>query len=100
MPGIKKDEITIELTDSALIVRGERKSEKEEKKDNVYTTERTYGSFYRAVTLPEGAEFDLAKATLRDGVLEIAMPLAKVEEKTRTLEIVEPAPEPVKAKAA
>jgi HSP20 family protein len=100
VPGIKKEEITIELTDGTLIVRGERKSEKEEKEHNLYTTERTYGSFYRTVVLPEGAKFELAKATLRDGVLEITMPLAKVEEKTRKLDIVEPTPGPVNVKAA
>ena len=100
VPGIKKDEITVEVTDSTLVIRGERKVEKEEKKEGFYTTERTYGSFYRTVPLPEGAKFDLAKATLHDGVLEIMMPMAKVEEKTKKLEIVEPAPAKVAVKAA
>ena len=55
IPGMKKEEITIELTDSTLVVRGERKAEKEEKKEKgVYTSERTYGSFYRMVMLPAG----------------------------------------------
>jgi HSP20 family protein len=100
MPGVTKDEIAVELTDTTLVIHGERKAEKEEKKEGFYTTERTYGSFYRTVTLPEGAKYDLAKAVLHDGVLEITMPLAKVEEKRKKLEIGEPAPTTVNVKAA
>lgn len=93
VPGMKKDDITLEVTEDHLILRGERKQEKEEKKEGFFRTERTYGSFYRAVPLPEGVKPDLAKAIMHDGVLEISMPMAKVEEKSRKLEIAEPAPE-------
>ena len=50
------------------------------------------GSFYRSVPLPEGVKSELAKATMHNGVLEISMPMTKVEEKSRKLEIAEPAP--------
>lgn len=92
VPGMKKEDITLEVTEDHLIVRGERKQEKEEKKEGFFRTERSYGSFYRAVPLPEGVKYELAKATMHDGVLEISMPMAKVEEKARKLEITEPAP--------
>ncbi|MGC4084298.1 MAG: Hsp20/alpha crystallin family protein [Vicinamibacterales bacterium] len=56
-------------------------------------TERSYGTFYRTVPLPDGVKAELAKASLHDGVLEITMPMTNVEEKIRTLEITEPVPE-------
>ena len=93
MPGMKKEDVILEMTDDHLVLRGERKQEKEEKKDGFVRTERTYGSFYRTVPLPEGVKAELAKAVLRDGVLEITMPMTAVEAKTRTLEIAEPTPE-------
>jgi HSP20 family protein len=92
VPGMKKEEVTVELTEGQLILRGERKREKEEKKEGYYRAERTYGSFYRTLALPEGVKVDEAKAAIRDGVLEVTVPTAKVEEKKRTLAIEEPAP--------
>jgi HSP20 family protein len=99
VPGMKKEDITVEVADDYLVLRGERKQEKEEKKEGFYKSERTYGSFYRTVPLPEGVNPELAKAKMHDGVLEISMPMVKVEEKKRKLEIAEPAPE-TKPKAA
>jgi len=92
VPGMKKEDITLEVTDEHLILRGERKYEKEEKKEGFFRTERTYGSFFREVPLPEGVKPELAKATMHNGVLEITMPVTKVEPKTRKLEITEPVP--------
>jgi HSP20 family protein len=92
IPGMKKDDVTVEIADDHLVLRGERKHEKVEKKEGFFKTERTYGSFYRAVPLPEGVKAEGAKATMHDGVLEITMPMMKVEEKRRKLEIAEPAP--------
>ena len=92
MPGIKKDEVTVEIADDHLVLRGERKQEKEEKKDGFFKTERTYGSFFRMVPLPEGVKSEGAKAIMHDGVLEITVPMVQVEEKRRTLAITEPAP--------
>lgn len=92
VPGLKKENINIEVTDEHLVIRGERTQEKEEKKEGFYKTERTYGSFYRMVPLPEGVKADVAKATMKDGVLEITMPIAAVAEKAHKLEIGEPTP--------
>lgn len=93
VPGMKKEDVTIEVMEDHLILKGERKQEKEEKKEGYFRTERTYGSFYRTVPLPEGVKPELAKATMHDGVLEITMPMTKVEAKTRKLEITEPVAE-------
>lgn len=87
VPGMKKEEINVEVLENSLVVRGERTQEKEEKKEGFFRTERTYGSFYRSIPLPEGVNPELAKATMHDGVLEITMPMVKAPEKTRTLEI-------------
>lgn len=92
LPGMKKEDVKVEVTDGHLAISGERKGEAEEKKDNFYRCEREYGSFYRAVPLPEGVKLDDVKATFADGVLEVSVPLpAKVELKSRKVEIQEPA---------
>jgi HSP20 family protein len=93
VPGMKREDVTVEVTDGMVTLRGERKQEKEEKKEGYYRAERTFGSFLRTLPLPEGVKVGEAKAVMRDGVLEITMPTAKVEEKKRTLAIEEPAPE-------
>ena len=93
LPGMKKEDVKVEVTDGHLAVSGERKRETEETKDNVYRSEREYGSFYRAVPLPEGVKLDDVKASFSDGVLEVSMPLpAKAEAKARKVEIQEAKP--------
>ena len=99
VPGLKKEDIAIELTEDALVLRGERKEEKEEKREGYYQTERVYGSCYRLLPLPDGVKIERAKAVFRDGVLEITAPMEKLEPHARTLEITE-APEPKSGKAA
>jgi HSP20 family protein len=100
LPGLKKEDVKVEVTDGHLAISGERKSETEESKDNVYRCERSYGSFYRAVPLPEGAKLEDVKATFAAGVLEVSVPLpAKVQEKSRTVQI-EDAAKPAKGAAA
>jgi HSP20 family protein len=90
LPGMKKDDVKVEVTDGHLAISGERKSEAEEKKDDFYRCERQYGSFYRAVPLPEGLKLEDVKATFSDGVLEVSVPLpAKPETKMRKVEIQE-----------
>jgi HSP20 family protein len=88
LPGLKKEDVTVELTDGHLVIEGERKSETEETKDSVYRCEREYGRFYRAVPLPEGVTLEDIKASCSDGVLEVAVPLpAKPEAKSHRVEI-------------
>jgi HSP20 family protein len=90
LPGMKKEDVTVEVTDGHLAISGERKRETEEKREHVYRSERDYGSFYRAVPLPEGAKLEDVKATFTDGVLEVSVPLpAEAEAKPRTIEIQE-----------
>jgi HSP20 family protein len=91
LPGMKKEDVSVEVTDGHLALSGERKHEKEERKDNFYRSEREYGSFYRAVPLPEGVKLEDVKATFADGVLEVSVPLpAKPEATVRKVQIEEP----------
>lgn len=90
LPGLKKDDVKIELTDDLLTLSGERKEEKEEKREGFYRSERSYGSFYREIPLPDGARTENAAATFVNGVLEITIPVPKVEPSIRKLEIKEP----------
>ena len=97
LPGMKKEDVSVQVTDGHLALSGERKHETEETKDNVYRSEREYGSFYRAVPLPQGVKLEDVKATFADGVLEVSVPLpVKAEPEVRKVAIEEPP----KAKAA
>lgn len=74
LPGLRKEDITVDVTEDIVTIQGERKSEHEEERAGVFRSERSYGSFSRVVPLPTGAIADNAKASFRDGVLEITMP--------------------------
>jgi HSP20 family protein len=87
LPGLKKDDVKIEVTDNALTIQGERKQESEENREGFYRSERSYGSFYRAIPLPEGAKTENAKATFNNGVLEVSLEAPKLANVARRLEI-------------
>jgi HSP20 family protein len=71
LPGMDKEDIDVEVSDEAVTIRGERRQEHEDEHDGFYRSERSYGSFYRTVPLPEGSIADSAKANFKNGVLEI-----------------------------
>ena len=91
LPGLKKDEVSVEITDDALTIHGERKGSHDEERDGYCRSERTYGSFYRVIPLPQGAMTDQARADFRDGVLEVTMPVPPASTRGRRLEISESA---------
>jgi HSP20 family protein len=74
LPGMKKDDIQVDITDNEVTISGERRREQETEKGGLYRSERSYGFFTRNIRLPEGAMADQAKASFNDGVLEIRMP--------------------------
>lgn len=78
LPGMDEKDIEVNISDEMLTVRGEKKAEREEKKKDYYLSERTYGSFHRAIPLPPGINTDKAEATFKKGVLTIRLP--KTEE--------------------
>ena len=74
LPGLSRENVDVELDDDALIIRGERQSDVEDEDEGFYRSERSYGSFYRAIPLPEGIDASACNATFRDGVLEVTLP--------------------------
>jgi len=92
LPGMKKEDISVEVADGQLTLSGERKNEREEKKDNVYRSECEYGRFFRSVPMPAGVKPEDVKATFKNGVLEVSTPLPPQPQKTsRRIEVQEPA---------
>jgi HSP20 family protein len=88
LPGMSKEDVKVDVTDEMLTIHGERKEEKKEEREGCYYSERRYGSFYRAIPLPEGVDAAKATADFHKGVLEITMPAAaRPEAKTRRIEV-------------
>ncbi len=99
LPGMKKENVEVEINENMLTLSGERKEEMEENREGYYRSERSYGTFYRQIPLPEGAKTDTAKAEFNDGVLVITMQAPQQEPKVRRLEIKH-GEQAAKAKAA
>ncbi len=88
LPGIKEKEIEISLEGDTLSIRGEKKDEKKEEKENVYHLERSYGSFQRTILLPSAIKEDEVKAVFENGVLNITLPKTEAaRQKTRRIEV-------------
>ena len=77
VPGVKKNEIKLEVTDNSLEISAEHKEESEEKKKNYLRKERSHVSYYRTLPLSEKVVSGQVKAKLTDGVLDITLPKAK-----------------------
>ncbi|MCD6352851.1 MAG: Hsp20/alpha crystallin family protein [Proteobacteria bacterium] len=77
LPGIKKEDVSIEIKDNVLTIKGERKRDEEIKRENYHRIERVYGSFSRSFTLPDAVKEDKVKAGYKDGILEITLPKAE-----------------------
>jgi len=78
LPGVKPEDINIDITGETLTIKGESKAEQEVKKEDYLYQERRYGIFSRSVALPSGLKTDKAEAAMEDGVLTLTIP--KVEE--------------------
>jgi len=78
LPGMKKEDIEVKLTETTITISGEKKKEEKVEKKNYYRMERSYGSFTRAFSLPAGVRTDKAKAQFEEGILRIRVP--KTEE--------------------
>ncbi len=76
LPGVQKNDVKVNVAESAITIYGERHRAQEEQRDGVYRTERNYGAFYRTIALPAGAITDQANASFDNGVLEVRMPAA------------------------
>ncbi|OHE57288.1 MAG: moleuclar chaperone Hap20 [Thermodesulfovibrio sp. RBG_19FT_COMBO_42_12] len=74
LPGMKKEDIDVSVTDNTITVSGEKKQEEKVEKKDYYRLERSYGSFTRSFELPAEVQTDKASANFKDGVLEIRIP--------------------------
>jgi HSP20 family protein len=86
VPGMKQEDLDIQLENNNLTVRGERKFEKEEKEENFHRIERRYGSFYRAFTIPNTVNPESVKADYDAGVLRIQLE-KKAEAKPKQIKV-------------
>ena len=83
LPGLKREEVKVTVEDGVLSISGERKTEKEEKNKKFHRVERSYGSFLRSFTLPEGADATRVNADFNDVVLNVHLAkTAKAQPKT------------------
>ena len=88
LPGMKQEEITVEVSDGVLTIKGERKRESETKEGKTYRVERSYGSFLRSFTLPAGVDAARVNAAYKNGVLEVTLPkLAEAKAKQIKVEV-------------
>lgn len=77
LPGVDKGDVEIEVKDNHLVVKGERKSQKEKTHDGYLQTESSYGAFERSWTIGEGIDIDKINAASKDGVFYITLPKKK-----------------------
>jgi len=87
LPGLKKEEIKVEVSEDKLVIEGERKQEHKEDHDGYHRWERSYGKFYRSLPLPEGAKTDQVKAELKDGILKVSIPVAETAKRARQIPV-------------
>ena len=83
LPGMDEKDITVEMDDAAITVRGEKKEEKEDKGKNWCRREQSYGSFHRVIPLPASVQGEKAKARFKKGVLTITVPKREEEQPKR-----------------
>jgi HSP20 family protein len=77
MPGVKKDDLKMEVLDNQLVISGERRHESTRKEGGQTYSERRFGKFQRAFTLPSGVDSSQVEASLQDGILQIMIPKAE-----------------------
>ncbi len=74
LPGLSEGDVSVELQDRVLTVAGERRDEHEDREEGYHRVERSFGSFSRVLTLPEGIDPEGIRATFEKGVLEVRIP--------------------------
>ncbi len=87
LPGLAQNDVKVETLDNHLVIQGERRQEHEEQEGGYRRSERRYGSFYRSIPLPEGAQTEQARAEFKDGVLEVSVPVPASKQRGRTIPI-------------
>jgi HSP20 family protein len=87
LPGVKQEDVDITLQNGVLTISGEHKADQEEERGGYHVRERRYGSFRRSMSLPEGVDESKIRAKFEDGVLEVTVEGAAVEQAPKRIEI-------------
>ncbi len=87
LPGVRKEDIEVNVTENSVEVKAEVKIEAKEEKEGVYRVERSYKGFYRMIPLPTEVKPEEAKATYKNGVLEIRIPKVKESGKAKKVKV-------------
>ena len=87
LPGVNKEDVKVEATDDGLVIRGERKQEHEESREDFYRSERNYGQFYRLIPLPDDVDTEQMRAQFNNGLLEITVPVPQSRQRRREIPI-------------
>jgi len=82
LPGVDKDDVHVAVENGVLTISGERRNERTEERAGLFRSERSYGQFFRAIPLPDGARTDECDAKFNDGVLEVSLPIPKQEDRS------------------
>lgn len=100
LPGLREEDVAIEVEDNVLTISGERKSEHEDRKEGYYRVERAYGRFSRSLTLPEGVDPESVTASFAHGVLEIHVPKPEAKKPRKVAISVGAAPKTIEGSEA
>jgi HSP20 family protein len=87
LPGATEKDTDVSLDDDVLTIRAEKKTERKEERENVYFTERSFGTFQRSMRLPYRVEPNQVKANFANGVLTVILPKNKAQEQTRKIPV-------------
>jgi HSP20 family protein len=87
LPGVAEDNVEVTLNDDVLTIRGEKKFERRDERENYHFVERSYGTFQRSLRIPYSVKPEEVQASFEHGVLTITLPKAKQEEKSRRIEV-------------
>jgi HSP20 family protein len=86
LPGMTKEDIQVDIADSHLTLKGEKKKEEKIEEEDYFACERSYGSFHRSLELPTEVQAEKVKASFKNGILEIRLPKSE-EAKTKEIKV-------------
>jgi len=87
LPGVKEDDIDVSLNDDVLTIRGEKRFERKDEKENFHFVERSFGTFQRSIRLPFPVNPDQVQASFDNGVLTVTLPKSAQQERTRRIQV-------------